>query len=215
MTKKIYLHSSELRGRTIVTDVGEEPKPFIRLRESWFHPQGGGQQGDRGRIGPCRVVDTRHAGDGIVDHIVECVAGIAAGDCVDVEVDPGHRLTGARLHSAGHLLADAVVSLRPTFRAVAGHHWIGEARVEFEMEDGAAPAELPMDDLQSRLNELIASDLEFKVTGDPGISRAIKIGEFAPVSCGGTHVQSSGALNGLRVTGIRQKKGRLRVSYEL
>jgi Ser-tRNA(Ala) deacylase AlaX len=108
-----------------------------------------------------------------------------------------------------------MVFLRPSYRAVAGHHWVGEARVEFEVIDGTTPAEPTIDELQERLDELTASDLEFKIEGDPDKGRAIKIGDFAAVGCGGTHVHSTNELAGIRVTGIKNKKGRLRVSYEV
>jgi Ser-tRNA(Ala) deacylase AlaX len=116
------------------------------------------------------------------------------------------------LHSGGHLIAEAMQSIRPSLRAVAGHHWENEARVEFEGEvepDDALSAEL-----EARLHDLIAADLPIRTTGDAQRSRAIRIGDFEPVACGGTHVASTGELIGLRVTGVRKKSGRLRVSYD-
>ena len=152
-------------------------------------------------------------GVGEVDHFVESVDGLAVGDVVEIAVDPDHRREGARLHSAGHLLADAVQAIRPGLHAVAGHHWKGEARVEFE--GAVAVDEALAGDLAAKIAELVAAALPVRVVGDPHASRALAIGDFAPVGCGGLHVSSTAELAGLSVTGIRSRKGRLRVSYEV
>lgn len=213
MTVKHYLASDALTGMATVTAIGAEPAPHVRIDTTLFHPQGGGQRGDRGRIGPARVLDTRHAAEGEVDHFVESVDGLAVGDVVEIAVDPDHRREGARLHSAGHLLADAVQAIRPGLHAVAGHHWKGEARVEFE--GAVAVDEALAGDLAAKIAELVAAALPVRVVGDPHASRALAIGDFAPVGCGGLHVSSTAELVGLSVTGIRSRKGRLRVSYEV
>ncbi len=213
MTVKHYLASDALTATATVTAILSEPAPIIRLDITLFHAQGGGQRGDRGRIGTAHVLDTRHAAEGEVDHFVDSVAGLAVGDQVEIAVDETHRREGARLHSAGHLLADAVQAIRPGLRAVAGHHWKGEARVEFEGDieiDDALEG-----DLTEKIAALVAAGLPVRVVGDPHASRALAIGDFTPVGCGGLHVASTAELAGISVTAIRSKKGRLRVSYEV
>jgi len=213
MTIKQYLASNALTGTATVTAVLTDPKQVIRLDTTLFHAQGGGQRGDKGLIGSARVVDTRHAEEGQVDHIVESVDGIAVGDVVEIAVDEAHRREGMRLHSAGHLLADAVQAIRPRIRAVSGHHWKGEARVEFEGDieiDDALEG-----DLNAKIEELVAAAIPVRVVGDPYNSRALAIGDFESVGCGGVHVSNTAELTGLTVTGFRSKKGRLRVRYEI
>jgi alanyl-tRNA synthetase len=213
MTIKQYLASDALIGTATVTAVLTEPKPVIRLDRTLFHAQGGGQRGDKGRIGAAQVLDTRHAEEGEVDHVVDSVDGFAVGDTVEIAVDEAHRREGVRLHSAGHLLADAVQAIRPRIRAVSGHHWKGEARVEFEGDieiDDTLEA-----DLSAKIAELVAAEIPVRVVGDPFVSRALAIGDFASVGCGGVHVSNTVELAGLVVTGFRSKKGRLRVSYEV
>ncbi|MGV3481873.1 MAG: alanyl-tRNA editing protein [Sphingobium sp.] len=213
MTLKAYLASDALTGTATITAIDTEPAPHIRIDTTLFHPQGGGQRGDRGRIGPAQVIDTRHAAEGEVDHFVESVDGVAVGDVIEIAVDAEYRREGARLHSAGHLLADAVQAIRPGLHAVAGHHWKGEARVEFE---GAVEVDEALEaDLAAKIVELVAAALPVRVVGDPHASRALAIGDFTPVGCGGLHVSSTAELDGLAVTAIRSKKGRLRVSYEV
>jgi Ser-tRNA(Ala) deacylase AlaX len=212
MTIKTYLESAALTGKTILTGITHEPRRVVRLRETWFHAQGGGQRGDRGWIGTARVLDTRHGADGEVDHFVDSVVGLVVGQVVDISVDGNHRRRGAFLHSGGHLIADAMQAIRPSARAVAGHHWENEARVEFEGE--VEPSDALPEELSDCLSQLIAADLPIRIVGDPFRNRAISVGEFEPVGCGGTHVATTGELAGLRISSIRKKSGRLRVSYQ-
>lgn len=212
MTIKTYLESRALTGTTIVTSIAEGPQPVVRLRETWFHAQGGGQRGDQGWIGPAGVLDTRHGADGEVDHFVDSLVGLAVGQAVDIAVDADHRHRSASLHSCGHLIADAMRAIHPSVRAVAGHHWENEARVEFEGD--VEPSDALAAAFEEQLRELIAADLPIRIVGDPYRCRAIRIGDFEPVGCGGTHATTTAELAGLRITGIRKKSGRLRVSYQ-
>src|SRR5687768_11525891 len=100
MTKKLYLVApQQLEGAAKVTALETDPVPVIRLDATLFHPQGGGQRGDRGQIGPVRVLDTRHGVDGEIDHFVDSIAGLEVDTNVDLAVDNAHRRRGARLHS--------------------------------------------------------------------------------------------------------------------
>jgi alanyl-tRNA synthetase len=213
MTIKRYLESGTLFGSTIVTAIGTANGRAIRLHETWFHPQGGGQRGDRGRIGTAQVIDTRHAADGEVDHFIDTIAGLEVGQRVQVEVDAGNRRRSAQLHSGGHLIADAVQAIRPGLHAVAGHHWENEARVEFEGDLESSGQLVP--ELADCLAGLIAANLPIRIAGDPFSNRAIGIGDFKPVGCGGTHVESTAELAGLEIIGVRRKGDRLRVSYQI
>ena len=109
--------------------------------------------------------------------------------------------------------ADAVEALGGGLRAVQGHHWPGEARVEFE--GGDSDVALEAETIQAEVDRLIEDQVSFEIVGDPYASRALKIGSFKPVGCGGTHVKSSSELSGLTVGKTKRKKGRLRVSYTI
>lgn len=210
--RKDYLERSDLTGFAAVTAILEKNGQLaVQLSNTLFHPQGGGQKADTGLIGGARVTGVRHAGDSEVDHLLGERPEFQVGETVAIGVDPENRARNARWYSAGHLLADAAHMIRPALRAVAGHHWPGEARVEFEGEvlDEAGFC----GELQSRLEELIGQDLPFKIVGDPFSNRAIQIGEFEPIGCGGTHVGTTAELSGLTILSVRVKRGRLRVSY--
>jgi Ser-tRNA(Ala) deacylase AlaX len=216
MVRKRYLEEHTLYGKATVTETGaDERGAWVRLSETVFHPQGGGQKADRGTIGGAAVLHVAHSEGGEVNHYVEEAAPFVVGQEVEIVVDAGWREMNARLHTGGHLFAAVAEERWPALVAVAGHHWPGEARVEFEIGEGAIPAGEELSAvLQKSLEEAIQADLPVRVVGDPYSSRAIQIAAHRAIPCGGTHLDRTGALAGLAVTSVRTKSGRLRISYE-
>jgi Ser-tRNA(Ala) deacylase AlaX len=213
MTVKRYLFDTGLGGRAVIREVGNDGRPYVRLNQTWFHPQGGGQPSDRGRIGGQEVTHIAHAPGGEVNHYLASTAGLVVGQEVEVAVDAATRGANARLHTGGHLVATLVEQLFPGLTAVAGHHWPRESRVEFA---GASlpPPERVRQSLPDAIARAIGEDLPVRVVGDPLTSRAVQIGPHRALPCGGTHLERVGLLGRLTVTGVKVKGGRLRVSYE-
>lgn len=217
MTKKRYLITPELIGEaTVVAIHPEGERSVVRLDRTWFHPQGGGQKADRGTIDGVPVAHVAHAADGEVDHFLEASAPFSVGQTAAVAVDPAWRLQNARLHTAGHLLAEVLPHCFPALRAVAGHHWPGEARVEFEAEADFPETDELVRALEAALAGAIAADWPVRIeTGVDGY-RTVQVGEKGlKIGCGGTHLASVGPLGQVAVTGTRTKGGKLRVSYEV
>lgn len=219
MTRKIYLEDAEMTTMhtqvTALTVVNNQP--VVRLAATPFHPRGGGQRDDTGWIRNVRVVGVRHGADGEVDHFVQNFGELHVGMEVALLVDQQPRKMNARLHSAGHLLAHVVEEMGLSLRATAGHHWLGEARVEFAHTgaEGAAAPTLNPDEVAEHVNRYVAADVAIGVEGDPYSSRSIRIGDFPPTGCGGTHVSSTGEIGRVVIRGIAQKKGIVRIGYEL
>lgn len=219
MTRKIYLEDAEITtlhtqvtALTVVND-----RPVVRLATTPFHPRGGGQRDDTGWISNVRVIEVRHGAEGEVDHFVHNFGGLQVGTEIALLVDQQPRKMNARLHSAGHLLANVVEEMGLSLRATAGHHWLGEARVEFEYA-GTDAADLPTlnpDEVAERVNGYVAADVAIGVEGDPYLSRRIRIGGFPPTGCGGTHVSSTREIGRVVIRGITRKKGIVRIGYEL
>jgi len=216
MTRKVYLEQCERLElqATVVSILEEQGTESVVLDQTVFHPQGGGQKGDRGSIGDVQVTDTRHGEGGEVLHIVPSAATLREGQVVQLMVDPAWRRLNSRLHSGGHLIAALVEQSLPGLRATSGHHWPGEARVAFE---GSVQHDVEslVDDLNEAIRAALMRDEPIRVLGDPQVSRQIQVGGFAPVGCGGTHVASLAALESLRITRVSKKGGALRVSYTL
>lgn len=212
MVYKHYLFESALGGSAVITEVIGGERPFVRLNQTWFHPQGGGQKADRGTIAGKAVVNVTHD-DGEINHYLLDTDGLYVGQEVLIIVDAEWRDANARLHTGGHLIAALAEEAFPTLRASGGHHWPGEARVEFTGDDLPDPNEV-LRVLGSKLDQAVTDDLPVQVLFEDA-SRSIKIGGHAPVPCGGTHAVSTGRLNGIALTKVKVKGGKLRVSYQV
>ncbi len=220
MTERLYLHSAALAGEARIVEIQRGEVCTVRLDQTLFHPRGGGQPADRGVLILSQgsgvvvpVLDARNTDDGAVDHQVASDAALQPGDRVLMQVDAVSRLLHARLHSAGHLLALAGERIEPGLRGIAGHHWPGEARVEF---DGSAtnPEEFESA-LRSMLEDMRAANLPIRASLDADGRRSITIDRAAPVPCGGTHVAETAAIGRIDIRKIKIKAGRIRVGYDI
>ena len=212
MTIKQYLaDSGTYEGEMTIVGIVAGERPAIRTAQTWFHPQGGGQKPDRGQIGPAAVVHVAHNGSE-VDHFVNDIGSLKEGDTYRFQVDRAWRALNSRYHSAGHLLASVVEARCKSLRAVSGHQWPGEARVEFEgsWEDLSELSQLAQHEVDDAINQ----DLPVVIIGDPHSDRAIRIGDYQPIPCGGTHVARTSQIGAVRVEGVKRKSGRIRLSYK-
>ncbi len=213
MTTKLYLNSYNLEGNSTITATGTDDKgKWVILDETLFHAQGGGQKSDIGLINDASVISVIHAEKDQVKHYIVEENLLKTGDQVHMIVDEENRMTNAKLHTAGHFISALVEESCVGIRAIGGHHWPGESRVEFE---GTSDIEDLISTINKEINQKINDNLGIKIEGDPQKSRKIKIGNYTSVPCGGTHLKSTGELVGLRVTKVKSKKGRLRMSYEI
>ncbi len=212
-TLKLYLEDSDLSEATAkIVELINGEQPIIRLDRTIFHAQGGGQKSDIGLIDNILVTHASHS-DNYVDHYVADFGNLEVGQEVNISIDINNRLIHAKHHVAGHLIAALIEKRFPDLQATGGHHWPGQARVEFS--GTIPPIEKVQESLKSDLAEAIFEDIPVQVKGDPYGSRKIAIGDFPAVSCGGTHPKSLGTLREVEVTKIKSQKGVLRVSYSV
>jgi alanyl-tRNA synthetase len=214
MTQKLYLHAAApLACEARITSIEPGPAPRVRVNRTVFHAKGGGQPPDRGQLGGCSVLDVRHSPEGEVDHFVDDAASLRVGDIVYLAADADTRLQHSLLHTAGHAIVGVLSEAFPMIRAVQGHHYPKESRVEFE---GDASLVAPITDaLQGMLAEAIRLSLPVAVVGDPDTNRTIQIGSFPALPCGGTHVTALARLGRVAINGVRVKAGRIRISYDV
>lgn len=97
---------------------------------------------------------------------------------------------------------------------MAGHHWPGEARVDFE---GAYHGELALleHNLSAALAYAVRADLLVISASEPHAPRMVRIGSYPAQACGGTHVARVGEIRGIRIKSLKSKAGKLRVSYDV
>lgn len=214
MMIKRYLGETALSGMVEVVELIASERPIARLRETWFHPQGGGQKGDRGVIGSVEVVDVRFGPEKTIDHFVSTLDGLEVGQTYPFTVDAQWRRLNSRNHSAGHLLSGVCERLFPGIEPEAGHHWPGEARVDFRgsgleriIENAAM--------IEQAVNEDIQKDIPIGIIGDPYADRRCSVGDYTPIACGGTHASSTAELGEFKIRSAKRKGNLVRVGYEL
>lgn len=208
MTQRTYFNSDQLSMHTQVLNCtpADDGQFHVVLAATLFHPQGGGQPSDIGTINGVAVSRVVQQ-DELLIHVTQ--AAITPGE-VDITVQAEPRQLHARLHTAGHLLANVIEPLG--WRAVKGHHWPGEARVVFERT--AAAQELDADAVQAAVNALIHCDAPRKIDMG-GEKRMLGFGALPMTACGGTHVASASQIKRFVLLKMKEKKGQLSVQYDV
>ncbi len=163
----------------------------VVLSQTLFHPQGGGQPADFGRIvsadgGVVFAVDSVRSGDGGVVHHYGTFADpstmFEAGAAVTLHVDEARRRLHARLHSAGHALDVAVLQLQLGLRPTKGHHFEDAPFVEYygKLPPEAGTAEEVVAALNVKMRALVEE-------GVPTEVQTTSKAEAATLLAGGEH----------------------------
>jgi alanyl-tRNA synthetase len=207
MTQRLFFQHDLLQYPVQVLHCTPHEHEFVvELQATIFHPQGGGQPWDTGWIGDSQVLRVLQDGERVLHYVSQAVEP----GLLTAHVDAARRLFNSRMHSAGHLIGHCVQTLGWT--PIKAHHWPGEGKVSFKPGDDPQPVDI--EQVQQRLDQWIAEDLERQISLDIGL-RQIGFGSLPAYGCGGTHVRSLLELGQVRITSITQKKGVLAVLYDL
>lgn len=215
MTNRKYLMSDDTSCTTTVTATGsDETGSWVCTADTVCHPQGGGQQSDRGTLGGILLAKVIQR-DGEIFHYLREPARFEVGQQVKIIIDEAWRKFNSRLHTAGHLKAAIVERAFPGLHAVKGHHFPGEAYVEFE-----GTTFPPCSDIEAQLSQAISlavsEDLPVGIQVDVAGMRRVQIGDFVPsIPCGGTHLKSTGPIGRVKIRGVKVKGGKLRIGYDI
>jgi len=208
MTQRKYYESDDLSMRTQVLSCSpmEDGNFRVVLAATLFHPQGGGQPSDQGSINRARVVRVFQDVDSVV-HVTD--SEVMPGDA-HIEVLADSRSLNARLHSAGHLIANSMEPLG--WHATKGHHWPGEARVVFEATSSAQP--VAAEAVEAAVNQLVVSNAPRHTRVEDGV-RLVGFGSQPSSACGGTHVASTDQVGQISILKLKEKKGQLSIQYDV
>ena len=159
----------------------ELPRYSVVTAATVFHPQGGGQPADVGRIisdsGQAFLVDSVRSGEGgVIHHYGTFVAAgsSSSSTCppfhvgqagVTLEIDAASRRLHARLHSAGHALDVAVLQLGLQLRPTKGYHFQDAPYVEYlgKLPPEAGTADEVTMALTEKMKTLIEADIASEV----------------------------------------------------
>ena len=230
-TKQIYLEQPDLHAiEASIVDIGNDERgDYFICNQTIFYPQGGGQPADHGDFiggnASIFIHDVRFV-DGLVRHYASACRGVmSVGQAITMHLNGQRRVLNTRYHSAGHLVAAVVESLSATLQATKGHQFPGEAYVQFA--GSLHDKDSFLVSLQDEVNKAIQADSSVvtgQCVGKEGVSSAMPsdkiqrqchIDGFSPVPCGGTHVGRLGELGQVVIKGAKNKKGQLKIAYQL
>ncbi|MGH7367636.1 MAG: alanyl-tRNA editing protein [Candidatus Rokuibacteriota bacterium] len=199
----------------------------VALEQSPFHPGGGGQLADRGRLrwsgGEVRVIGIEAAGGRHWHLLADPVEVVGA---VETAVDAEFRSMMAQLHTDTHIL-NALVFDRFQGALVTGAQ-LGEdgtARMDFDLPDADNDR---LRALEPEINDVIRQDLPVRYAyvteadalaerglvrnrsvapppGGDGMIRVVEIVGLDRQACGGTHLASTAGSRPLRILKIDNK----------
>jgi alanyl-tRNA synthetase len=198
--------------REFETTVAAVDGTAVRLAETYFYPEGGGQPADRGTVGGVPVAGVESDESGVVHRLAEAPA-FAAGDRVVGVVDDAFRTYCARAHTASHVLFGAGRRLCDDLGY--GGFDIGEETVRVdlatptEVDDGllvdlerltnravwdsraVSWAQVPTEEARAREGVAFNDATEAGAFADGGTVRLVTVEDWDVAACGGTHVRNT------------------------
>ena len=209
-TELLYLREMDLQaGRAKVTRVVPDKSNhfYLVLDKSIFHPKGGGQPSDTGKLsGENFQVNVKKVIDhgGVLVYWVKVLTGTPVLGEVRCEVDFENRRLFSRRHSAAHLL-DHCLSTITKGAVQTTDSWLGED--SYVGYKGKLPDPELLKDVESMAKQMISNGAQITIKflnrneadelkNAPNFERLPHLSELrivtitgcGPIPCGGTHV---------------------------
>src|SRR3989338_1720869 len=228
MPEALYLHHDEMfETSATVVEVGtaqikQKTYYWIRLDQTIFYPQGGGQLSDIGTINDVPVDYVHRVNSGVRDifqitHCFEKPIDFAVGSKVVLKVDAANRLLNSRWHTAAHVIGHIIETTFAQFKPFGGECFPGQAHMKFRSEVDQFPS---IGEVQDAVKEgyarLLQENPPIRICSE-SMTRELVIGKFTPVGCGGTHVYSIKEIGKeLTAVGVKwsRKKGEFTMSVK-
>jgi alanyl-tRNA synthetase len=212
------LHADTAVAAATELEGNDSPAGLVKLEESPFYPEGGGQVSDSGLIrwdgAEARVVDVYRLGD---DQVIRLDGPPPQeGGRVEAQVDHPARHATMRNHTATHLLHAALRERLGTHVRQAGSA-VRPDKLRFDFTHGASLSPEELEGIEDRVNEWIKasravramqmSRSEAEALGAMALFgekygewvRVIEVDEVSRELCGGTHVANTAELGILAI----------------
>ncbi len=211
-----FVGYEKLRAETSLLAVqGDDGRALVKLEESPFYPEGGGQVADSGEVrwegGSARVADVYRIGDDQAVELDSPSDGLATGARVEAEVDHVARFATMRNHTATHLLHAALRELLGTHVRQAGSA-VRPDKLRFDFTHGAPLTAEELRHVGDRVNDWIKeshsvralemSRMDAERLGAMALFgekygdwvRMVEVEDVSRELCGGTHVLNTAAI---------------------
>jgi alanyl-tRNA synthetase len=223
MTKRLYYDNSRLISfEADVLDVRiRDQSTSILLNKTAFYPTSGGQPSDTGTIDESDVVDVWEEDNQIWHKVTKMPESLK----VRCAVDWDRRFDHMQQHSGQHILSAIFLEL---FNAnTIGFH-LGEEYSTIDLDQNQI-SRSGIKHVEDSVNKVVWDNLPVKIQyitdGEinqiplrkpPQVSgriRVIRIGGLDASACGGTHVSTTGEIGLLKIIGIENYKGGIRIRF--
>lgn len=219
MTEKLYYKDQYIKEFTanVLSCVKNGDKYEVVLDKTAFFPEGGGQPGDRGKIGGAEVLDTVEKGGKII-HICDGEVGGEA----DCEIDWDFRFLNMQQHTGEHIFS-GIMHSATGFDNVGFHMSENDVTVDFNGPVGAET----LDIVERKANEAIWKNIaveEILPSDDElenydyrskkeltGQVRLIKIEGVDLCACCGTHTARTGEVGTVKAVNMMKYKQGVRI----
>lgn len=222
MTEKLFYqdsHMTTFSATVLACDRTGETYEVVLDRTAFF-PTGGGQYADTGVLGDVNVLDVEEKG-GIIYHRTD--APVAVGSRVTGTIDWDERFSKMQQHSGEHIVSGLV------------HETFGYDNVGFHMGKDAITMDFngvisreQLAHIEWQANEAVAKNLDIveiypseeerkgmvyrsKIEIE-GQVRIVEIPGYDRCACCAPHVKKTGEIGIIKLTGIQNYKGGVRVS---
>lgn len=221
-----YAHPYRQHLDATVTGIVKRDKDYgITVDRTMFYPEGGGQPGDRGRLGSLEVHDTQSDDQGRILHVVSDPGRLSVGMHVDLELDWTYRYHFMQQHTAQHLLSGLL------------HRILGIGTVSVHLGQEELSIELDVDELadedvrriEDAVNAVVSESVPVTtetVTQEQANSlglrrpvkvdtdvRIVRIGTYDTIACGGVHVQHARELRYVQFLRSERIRGHVRTCW--
>lgn len=193
---------------------------LVRLSQTAFYPEGGGQPSDRGTLGGARVLSV-HEREGEIDHEVD--QPLAPGTEAEGILDWQYRMDNMQQHTGEHILS-GLIHRRFGYDNVGFH--MGSEEVTIDFNGLLSPEDL--DQLENEANALVYADTKLRIWYPgreelavldyrskkelSGLVRIVEIPGGDICACCGTHVERTGEVGIIKIRGMIHYKGGVRLS---
>lgn len=221
--EKLYHEDPYMRkftAQVFSCEPGKKGRYQVILDQTAFYPEGGGQPYDTGILGGVKVLEV-HEKDGHVVHETE--APLTVGETVTGEIDWQRRYDHMQNHSGEHLFS-GLLHRHYGYDNVGFHMGEDEITVDF---NGPLTME-QVEELERESNEVVYANGPIQITYPTseelekleyrskkeltGQVRIVEVCGADVCACCGTHVKQAGEIGFIKILGMINYKGGVRIS---
>jgi Ser-tRNA(Ala) deacylase AlaX len=233
LTRKLYWKDTYLfEHHSAVIDLGHDEKKgyWVKLKETIFHPQGGGQPSDVGGINGVSISAVEESREplpegteydlAVMTHYLERDLGVKVGDTVKIEINKEVRLQNSARHTAGHIIAGLMRTQHGYKKQTAANHFPDQAKVEFMKDGDKLSTEALTNSVLTVIEEGRAVSQKFQEVPEihkhpsrGNFSRCVTIEGLWAEPCSGTHTSSTKEIKDFTIRKIAEAKSKVTVGY--